>query len=371
MSVKRTILVLFWTLMMAMCPGYPASAAGESTGTAGGESGEAAFAGGVLQPIPDMTGTRLKVTRSFDPLKPPDNNTVAFAYHFVFLDSGDDYTGHYLYYTVNKVNEYKTVYGVDQQRCNVRFDLPAMLSTDIDMHWFGNHRVIFDKEKNIVMTLEDSYGDLQVAAYQASGLALKDVIYLGVYRSGGQPKLIVSDESRVYVVDARTMRNERDYDLRGLKPIGANIGLRLEKRDSRLGVWLVSRDNRTMHYLDLPSGEISREADLAQYNIAGEILKMVSGWSGYVTGGYGGVILVKDNQNYALYEGKFKWMADRYPHGGKPLGDVKDIYWAIVHGVRTRAAVVVIERDDLYLVSHSIEAKEFYEEAETGSDTRL
>ena len=87
---------------------------------------------------------------------------------------------------------------------------------------------------------------------------------------------------------------------------------------------------------------------------------MVSGWSGHITGGYGGAFLVKDNQNYTLYSGTLKMMLDRYP-GGKPLGDVKDIHWTILHGVRVWSIVAVIERDGPYLVRHNIFAKEFYE----------
>ena len=340
-------------------------AAAGAASAAGTEPGQTAFAGGVLQPIADKTGTRLKVTLSYDPIKKPDNNNLmAIAYYFLIYNDGN--YGHCLNDAVNMVNENKTVYGRDRQRRDIRFELPAILSTDIDMHWFGtfsseDYRVIFDKEKNIVMTLAGSDdGDLVVAAYQASGLALKDVTYLGAYRDDGRFKLIVGDEFRVYVVDVDTMRNEREYDLQGLKPIGANIGLPIVKGASRLGVWLVSRDNRTLHYLDLPTGEVHIYWDLAEYNIVGEFVKMVSGWSGHITGGYGGAFLVKDNQNYTLYSGTLKMMLDRYP-GGKPLGDVKDIHWTILHGVRVWSIVAVIERDDPYLVRHNIFAKEFYE----------
>ena len=341
------------------------SASGAALAGAGDKNGDGAvaFAGAVLQPQMDITGTRLKVTRSYEPLKPPDNNNlVAIAYYFSFLDSGNDYYGHYLYYTVNTVNDNKTVYGNDRQRRDIRFALPAMLSTDIDMYWFGDYRVIFDKEKNIVMTLADTAdGDLLVASYQASGLALKDVTYLGVYRYDGQPKLIVSDEFRVYVVDVKTMRNEREYDLQDFKPIGANIGLPFRKNNSRLGVWLTTLDNKSLYYLDLPTGEIRFETDLAQHNVDGEFFKLVSGWSGYITGGYGGVFLVKDNQNFVLYDVGFKRAVGAYPYGGKQLSDVKDIYWTIVHGVRTRAALVVIEREGPYLINGYIEAKELFE----------
>jgi hypothetical protein len=326
---------------------------------AGTESEGGAFAGGVLQPIADITGTRLKVTRSHEPIKPPvNNNIIAFSYYYMFYEG---YFGKYRNEVMTRVNENKTVYGKDLWR-NICFELPAMLNTDIDMYWFEDYRVIFDKEKNIVVTLADTTGgDLLVAAYQASGLALKDVAYLGAYRADGQPKLIVSDEFRVYVVDVKTMRNEREYDLQGLKAIGANTGLPIVENASRLGVFLVSRDNRAMHYLDLPAGEISLYWDLAQSNVSGEFVKIVSGWSGYITGGYGGAILVKDNQNYALYSGTLKKMMDRYPYDGKQMGDVKDIYWTILYGVRPWAIVAVIERDGPFLISHNILAKDLYE----------
>ncbi len=327
---------------------------------AGTESEGGACAGGVLRPIADITGTRLKVTRSHEPIKPPvNNNIIAFSYYFMFYDG---YYGQYRNEVMTTVNENKTVYGKDHWRRDICFELPAMLSTDIDMYWFEGYRVIFDKEKNIVMTLADtSDGDLLVAAYNASGLALKDVAYLGVYTVYGQPKLIVSDEFRVYVVDVKTMRNEREYDLQGLKAIGVNTGHPIVESASRLGVFLMSRDNRAMHYLDLTSGEIRLYWDLAPYNIAGEFVKIVAGWSGYISGGYGGAILVKDNQNYALYSGTLKKKIDLHSYGGKQLGDVKDIYWTILYGVRPWAIVSVIERDGPFLISRHIFAKDLYE----------
>ncbi len=355
---KKAIMWLVFIFLLA-------TGAASAAGTESGQAGQAAFAGGVQQAMPDITSTRIKVARSVVGQKPPYEKTVAIAYHFEFFDGfGDnDIGGRYLYGVVNRADENKTVYGSGEWSGHISFELPAILSTDIDMYWVGDYRVIFDKEKNIVMTLAATPfdADMQVAAYQVSGFALRDMAYLGAYRTRGQTKLIVGDAFRAYVVDAGTMRNEREYNLQGLKPVGVNIGLHLEKSNSRFGVWLTSCDNKALHYLDLTTGGIRLEADLAEYNIDGEFVKMVSGWSGYITGGYGGVFLVKDNQTYSLYDSRFKRKVDKYPYGGKALGDVKDIFWTIMHGVRTRAAVVVIEKEGPYIVSDIIGAKEFFE----------
>lgn len=355
---KFVCLSVLFMLMMATATCISASAAeGRQNGATGGKT---LFVSGYQKIMPDMTGTRIKTTKADNGIRPPYHKTVAITYQYVFTG---DYGGHYLGTTENRINDSRVVYGKDSRSGEISFELPEIITGDIDLYWVEGYRIIIDKEKNIVITLAETAagGELAVTAYEVSGFALRDMTYLGAYRDNWQTKLIVSDGLKVYIVNLETMRNEQEYELHGYRPIGANLGLPLDKRGSRLGVWLTSQDNKTLNYMDLPSGEISEEADMTQFNVNGEFVKLVSGWSGYITGGYGGVFLVKDNQHYSLYDSKFKRLVDQYPYEGKQLGDVKDIFWAIRHGIRTRAVVIVTERAGEYLTSNSIEASEFFE----------
>lgn len=320
------------------------------------------FLTGYWQAMPELSGMKISVDKTRETTGESSRTRAGIAIACEYsLYSGDRY-GEYINNGDLTVLEDKTVienrYRL-QRFCQYR--LPDILSQDMDVYWAGKRRIIFDKGKNIIVVMkEDEPGVFQLSGYRVSGLAVGDLTYLGMYREQApeQDKMLLADADKVYVVDLSTMSQEQSYDLYGCRAVGVNFGVWRIEGDAKFGVWLVPRDNNGLYYMSLPSGEISRVSDWRGVASDGEVIKLVTGWSGRMIGGFGVVMLVKEKGGYVLYDGGFGRRTDSYL--GQPFGEVKDIYWSMIYGVTHRAGIFLVERNGSYLTEKTVEADAIY-----------
>ena len=348
-SIHAVLLSVILILLSSVLPEFFPGAAGICLA---GERSKV-FLGGYAERASEVTGVIRAFRLSPESMSLPQD-AVAIAYHnLLWNDNGG-------YYYENDKEVLRENGEVRNLSKNLGYYLPGAGNKNVELYWNDNLRIVLDREANQVLKLtEDGHEQFAVEVYRINDYSLKDVTNLGAYKEHNKLKMILFDKQNLYIVDLENMRNEQVYNLNGAKVLGMNLGLPLEKSSSRLGVWLLGKTGMAIQYVSLPSGRVEFEEDISRFNFEGQLVKLVSGPSGHLSGGYGGVFLANDNGNHILYSADFQTKID-CDSLGEPLGEVKDILWTVHHGFKTRAAIVLIEKNGLYLKTRFLEADSFY-----------